>query len=703
MRLRRFLRSGIRRGHLVLCTMLVACIFQPFSCTLTARAQGNVGIGTTSPDASALLDLTSTSRGFLIPRMTEAQKNAIASPATGLLIYETDNATTGAYAGQGPTFWYYDGITWVPMLGGGWLLTGNGGTSASTNFIGTKDSVDWTIRTNNTERVRVYAAGNVALTNSNNTAEELRFLEPSSSGTNYTGFKAGVMSSSVTYTWPLSDGNGTNYVLCTDGFGTLSWRGFGSAGGGGADTLWRRGGGKDALEGIGVSNTASGDYAMAAGYHDLASGVFSVALGAFSRATDSGATVSGGEFDTASGKYSVVGGGLSNSATAAYSFVGGGQHNSACGQYSVVAGGNNNTACGDYSVVLGGNHNNASGDFDCVFGVGANVTQDSSVVFYNSGGLKLAIGGTTPSEVLDVTGNIKFTGALMPNNNAGTSGYVLASTGSSTAPVWTSTSNLYWSTLGNTGTTSTSNFLGTIDAKDFVLRTNNTERMRILSTGQVAVNTVTTTHQFHSLYIGTTTETGAVFGNANAATSNQAIGVWGAATNTSTSNTGTIGVLGTGNGNATAGQTNIALQINDGEFTMGRTTETPGTGSVVEGATSHTAWSAQGPSGVIELTLGGGNLTTVAPTAGVYQDLGSVTINNRYTSASSIIFANILAKTDDGVMPDAKLGEYLVDVESRGTGSFVIRIGLIPTTSSASNYTTSDKIRIGYTIINPAR
>lgn len=48
-----------------------------------------VGIGTTTPHLSAILDITSTNKGLLIPRMTEAQRNAIASPADGLIIYNT--------------------------------------------------------------------------------------------------------------------------------------------------------------------------------------------------------------------------------------------------------------------------------------------------------------------------------------------------------------------------------------------------------------------------------------------------------------------------------------------------------------------------------------------------------------------------------------------------------------------------------------
>lgn len=67
-------------------------------------AQG-VGINTTGADAdaSAMLDVSSTTKGFLPPRMTEAEKNAISSPATGLLVYQT-NGTSGLY--------YYNGSSW---------------------------------------------------------------------------------------------------------------------------------------------------------------------------------------------------------------------------------------------------------------------------------------------------------------------------------------------------------------------------------------------------------------------------------------------------------------------------------------------------------------------------------------------------------------------------------------------------------------
>jgi hypothetical protein len=50
---------------------------------------GNVGIGTNAPNASAVLQADSTTKGFLPPRMTTAEKNAIATPAAGLMVYDT--------------------------------------------------------------------------------------------------------------------------------------------------------------------------------------------------------------------------------------------------------------------------------------------------------------------------------------------------------------------------------------------------------------------------------------------------------------------------------------------------------------------------------------------------------------------------------------------------------------------------------------
>jgi len=109
------------------------------------QSDGSLGIGTSTPDASSLLDIKSTAKGFLAPRMTQTQRDAIASPATGLLVYQTNNT---------PGFYYYTGLTWTAVKsssssGGGWSLTGNAGTTPGTNFIGTTDAQSLEFKINN--------------------------------------------------------------------------------------------------------------------------------------------------------------------------------------------------------------------------------------------------------------------------------------------------------------------------------------------------------------------------------------------------------------------------------------------------------------------------------------------------------------------------------------------------------------------------
>jgi len=80
---------------------------QALATRLTVKGgTGNVGIGTATPSSSAALEVASTASGFLPPRMTESQRNAISNPATGLIIF---NTTTNS-----PNF--YDGTGWSPFF-----------------------------------------------------------------------------------------------------------------------------------------------------------------------------------------------------------------------------------------------------------------------------------------------------------------------------------------------------------------------------------------------------------------------------------------------------------------------------------------------------------------------------------------------------------------------------------------------------------
>lgn len=114
--------------------------------SVAATAQG-IGIGTIAPNTSSILDITSTNKGFLVPRMNTTQRTGIMNPARGLLVFDTDTGD----------FWLYSGSTWlivtsrVPIPGvantaylGGTLqsnTTGNyntayGAAALSSNTIG---------------------------------------------------------------------------------------------------------------------------------------------------------------------------------------------------------------------------------------------------------------------------------------------------------------------------------------------------------------------------------------------------------------------------------------------------------------------------------------------------------------------------------------------------------------------------------------
>ena len=130
----------------------------------------NVGLGTNTPDISAQLELADTDKGILINRValtSTALPAPLVLPATGLLVYNTVNASSGSTEVL-PGFYYWDGIRWVAMGGTGgkdWSLEGNAGTSIANNFIGTTDNTSFAIRTNNTERLRILNDGWVSVNN----------------------------------------------------------------------------------------------------------------------------------------------------------------------------------------------------------------------------------------------------------------------------------------------------------------------------------------------------------------------------------------------------------------------------------------------------------------------------------------------------------------------------------------------------------
>jgi hypothetical protein len=131
---------SIFKNFTMLKRILMATAFKQFSLQFL-QAQ-SIAVGLDTPDPAAIMELESTRKGVLIPRLTTVQRNAIGGlglPQEGLLIY---NTTTDQFN-------YWDGTAWVvlePGLANAWELEGNSGTVDGTNFIGTTDNIPFEVK-----------------------------------------------------------------------------------------------------------------------------------------------------------------------------------------------------------------------------------------------------------------------------------------------------------------------------------------------------------------------------------------------------------------------------------------------------------------------------------------------------------------------------------------------------------------------------
>ncbi len=109
-----------------------------------------------NPAPSAILDVQSTEKGMLVPRMNSGQRQQIISPALGLLVFDTSTES----------FWFRDSKEWVELKAGlssGWSLSGNSSTDPNTDFIGTKDDKSLIFRINNQQRMALDNQGRLYL------------------------------------------------------------------------------------------------------------------------------------------------------------------------------------------------------------------------------------------------------------------------------------------------------------------------------------------------------------------------------------------------------------------------------------------------------------------------------------------------------------------------------------------------------------
>ena len=294
-------------------------------------AQMGINATGTPPANNAMLDISSTTKGLLIPRMTTVQRNALAH-TQGLTVFDV---TTNGY-------WYSDGDSWINMAittANPWLITGNNISNTNTGNIG--------IGTNTPKAFLNIPAGKTVLF-----------------GTDSSGF-------GNKFIWYGNKG------ALRVGFATINEFDYGNVGIGSFST--------------GTGNSASGAYSTAMGSHNLASGAASVSLGAFSissgnysfsvggLANATGAnSIAIGQATTASASLSVAMGDHSvasgpNSTSIGYFNIASGTNSVAIG-HSTTASANLSFAMGDNSTASGinataiGYYNTASGNGSTAFG-----------------------------------------------------------------------------------------------------------------------------------------------------------------------------------------------------------------------------------------------------------------------------------------------------------------------------------------------
>ncbi|MDO1500835.1 hypothetical protein Q2T40_11910 [Winogradskyella maritima] len=108
---------------------------------IAGKSNAQVGIGTTTPDNSAVLDIHSETQGLLTPRLTTLQRESILNPATGLLVFDTDFGV----------FFNFNGTEWVQLVAtndpdtkkSGWVAMTDADTEYTLNFVDSPDLTDY--------------------------------------------------------------------------------------------------------------------------------------------------------------------------------------------------------------------------------------------------------------------------------------------------------------------------------------------------------------------------------------------------------------------------------------------------------------------------------------------------------------------------------------------------------------------------------
>jgi hypothetical protein len=330
-----------------------------------------IGIGTDFPHMSSILEVSSTNKGVLIPRMLSGDRDAIVSPATGLMIYNLTDSAVEVNIGIPPL------KEWISVTGATGATGPSGVVTTAINNTATANGA-LALGGSNNIASGVFSA---VIGGANNQAigdNSVAFGGELNKATGTSSSAIGGTSNNAVSANSNALGGSLNSVtgVGASALGGLSntTEGANSSVAGGASN--KAGAPNSSVVG-GTYNFASGDSSsVIGGIQNKAtapnSGVFA---GTFNQATANESGVVGGNNNLASGVDAVVFGGTFNTASAAKSGVFAGTTNKSTAENSIIIGGANNTATGSNSVVSGGTNNTAMGNYSVVSGGVANTAK----------------------------------------------------------------------------------------------------------------------------------------------------------------------------------------------------------------------------------------------------------------------------------------------------------------------------------------
>ncbi len=407
--------------------------------------------GYTSGASSAVLDVNSTTKGLLAPRMTAAQRAAISSPATGLLVYQTDG-TAGYY--------YYNGSAWTILLGGTVSvgvtapITNSGSNIGITQSSGSADgylsSTDWTTFNNKVATSRTLSTSSPLSGGGDLSANRTLSIADAAADGSTKGAAA----------FTAADFNAASGVVSIDY--TNGQAASGSAKGFLSSTDWTTFNNK-----VATSLTLSTSSPLSGGGDLSSNRTISIADAAADGSSKGAATFTAADFNSASGVVSI--------------------------DYT-----NGQAASGSAKGFL------TSTDWT-TFNNKVATSLTLSTTSPLSGGGDLSSNRTLSIADAAADGSTKGAATFTAADFNAASGVVSidysngqAASGSAkgflTSTDWTTFNNKpsaasVWSVTGNSGITPVTNFIGTTDSKSLRIRTNNVEHLILDSTGNVGIGT----------------------------------------------------------------------------------------------------------------------------------------------------------------------------------------------------------------------